>query len=89
MCGQSQRHGATDGNHQHSVALVPYTSTYLSSGRSANSEGEQLCRMLMTVQLELCKSSGVSFNRLADPSVPAVELHSALDLECGWVLRIP
>ena len=41
--------------------------------------------MLVTVQLQLSKGGGVSLNRLADTTVPAVQLHGALDLERGRV----
>ena len=43
----------------------------------------------MTVQLEFSEGGGVSLNRLADATVPAVQLHRALDLERGGISGIP
>ena len=42
----------------------------------------------MALQLHLSKSGGVTFNRLADTTVSAVQLHGALDLKCGGIGRI-
>lgn len=41
--------------------------------------------MLVAVQLQLGKGSSVTLNRLADTTIPTIQLHGALDLERGRV----
>ena|ERR1700676_3126662 len=42
----------------------------------------------MAVLAYLCKRSGMSLDRLADPTIPAIQLHGTLHLERGRVCRI-
>lgn len=44
--------------------------------------------MLIAIQLELSKGGGVTLDWLTDSTVPAIQLHGALDLECGGVRGI-
>jgi hypothetical protein len=42
----------------------------------------------VTVLAYLCERSGVSFNRLTNPTIPAIQLHGTLHLERGRICRI-
>lgn len=54
----------------------------------ANGKGEQFGGLLVTVQLDLCKRSGVTFDRLTDPSFAAVKLHRSLNFERRGIGRV-
>jgi hypothetical protein len=52
-------------------------------------EGKEFGDILMTVQFEFCNHSSVAFYGLTNAPVLALELHSALDLECRRVCGVP
>lgn len=65
-----------------------YNETNLGTCRGAHSERKQLGRLLVTFLGNLRESSCVSLYRLTNSSIPAIELHSALDLERRRICRV-
>jgi hypothetical protein len=63
--------------------------TYFRPGSSAYSKGEKLGGCRSPIKFQFRKGSRVSFNRLANAALTAVELHRTLDLEGLWISRVP
>lgn len=87
LCGQSQQCAAITGLQKGLNTQIRFVA-YLGTGRSSHCECKQLGLVLVTVQLDFSKRSGVTFNRLTDTPIPAVELHSTLYFERRRVGRV-